>query len=72
MLLIMQVRTVEKKDALVFYDKGSDANFVRSEFAKECGFKGVRASLCVTTLGGEVKDYVEVIIYTCYLFNVNG
>ena len=71
-LLIMQVRTVWGSKASVFWDYGSDANFVRDEYAVSCGFKGKQANLCVTTLGGEVKDYIEVTIYTCFMIDVNG
>ena len=71
-LLIMQVRTLKNKLATTFYDGGSDACFVREEFAVECGFKGCQVNLCVTTLGGEEKNFIEVTVYTCYLVDVNG
>ena len=71
MLLLMQVKTL-KKPASVFWDLGSDSNFVRDDYAKECGFKGVKSNLCVTTLGGEEKNFIEVMIYTCFIVDVNG
>ena len=71
MLLLMQVKTL-KKTASVFWDLGSDSNFVRDDFAKECGFKGVKSNLCVTTLGGEEKNFIEVTVYTCFIVDDNG
>ena len=71
-LLIMQVRTLRKDSASVFWDNGSDSNFVRDAYAKKCGFKGKQVNLCVTTLGGVDKDYISVTVYTCYLVDVDG
>lgn len=72
LLLIMQVRTLMRRPANVFWDGGSDSNFVRDAFAKECGFKGTQVNLCVTTLGGVDKDFIEVTLYACFIIDVNG
>ena len=52
MLLIMQVSSPKRGIiANVFWDIGSSLNFIREDFAKKCGFKGVEKKLGVTTLG---------------------
>ena len=72
LLLIMQVRAVLKQPANLFYDNGSDTNFVREQYAKSSGFKGTQVNLCVTTLGGVDKNFIEVTLYKCYIFDING
>ena len=71
-LLIMQVRALRGRDATVFFDNGSDGNFVTEEYAEKAGFKGKQVNLCVTTLGGVDKNYIEVTVYTCYLVDAKG
>ena len=71
-LLIMQVRTLKKKTASAFFDLGSDANFVRDEYAQQCGFQGSQVNLCVTTLGGVDKNFIEATVYTCFLVFFKG
>ena len=71
MLLIMQVLTVRKKKANVFFDYGSNKNFVKESFAKESGFKGRKEDLNVTTLGNVVTD-IQVMAYQCTLRDVDG
>ena len=70
-LCIMQVPVVKSKLASIFYDLGCSSNFVRDEFAKSCGFKGIQQKLSVKTLGGVITDYT-VIEYSCYLKDING
>ena len=72
LLLIMTVRTVRYHMATVFFDTGCTSNFVRDEFAKQCGFRGRQETLCVTTLGGVVTEYKTVMAYSCCLFDENG
>ena len=71
-LLIMRVWVPKKHLSYVFFDNGSDSNFVRDEFAKLCGFKGEKHNLCVTTLGGVDKNYISVTVYKCSLVDGNG
>ena len=71
MLLIMAVQAPKRKRANVFWDLGSTSNFVRESFAKQCGFRGRREDLNVTTLGNVVTD-IEVVAYQCSLRDVNG
>ena len=72
-LLIMNVRMPNKKfTASVFWDYGSNANFVRDAFAKESGFRGRQDVLSVTTLGGTVTEYKTVTTYTCSIRDING
>ena len=72
MLLIMQVSSPRKGiEANVFWDLGSSLNFVREDFAKLCGFKGVEKKLAVTTLGN-VNTVMSVMYYTCSLRDVDG
>ena len=73
MLLIMQVRTLRKRtQASVFFDAGSDSNFVNERYAMQQNFKGEKVNLCVRTLGGEEKNFIEVTVYTCFLVDTNG
>ena len=71
-LLIMQVPSLRKKTASVFFDLGSNSNFVPVELVRQCGFRGKQVNLSVTTLGGEDKNFIEVTEYTCSLVDVNS
>ena len=72
-LLIMKVQMLRKgKSASVFWDTGCTSNFIRDDFAKECGFRGEEVTLNVTTLGGVVTDYKTVISYKCSILDTEG
>ena len=72
LLLIMKVSSSKKgKEADVFFDYGSDENFVREDFAREMGFKGSEDHLNVTTLGDVVTE-LTVMRYRCCLRDVDG
>ena len=72
MLLIMQVACAKKgQSANVFWDLGSSLNFIREDFARSCGFKGVEKTLGVTTLGN-VNTVMTVTYYTCSLRDIDG
>ena len=72
-LMIMTVRTLRRGIyAFVFWDGGCTSNFIREKFAEQLGFKGVQKTLSVTTLGGVVTEYRQVIEYTCFLKDENG
>ena len=62
----MNVKGKKGAGASVFWDSGSTSNFVREGYAKSMGFTGRIEHLCVTTLGGDVKD-ITVTTYTCSL-----
>ena len=67
LLQIMNVKSHRKgKEASVFWDGGSTSDFVREGYAKAMGFTGKIEHLCVTTLGGVVKD-ITVTTYSCSL-----
>ena len=72
-LLIMQVRCVWKRsrNANVFWDLGSTANFITIRFAERCGFRGKTEELNVTTLGGVTTD-ITVTLYQCTLRDAEG
>ena len=71
-LCIMLVRVPRGIIAYVFWDNGSTSNFICEEFAKRCGFKGKPETLSVTTLGGKVTDYLQVVKYSCRILDENG
>ena len=67
-LLIMSVKSQRRGQvSSVFWDLGCTSNFVREQHARQCGFKGIRNQLSVTTLGGVTTDYRSVMVYTCFL-----
>ena len=56
-LLIMSVKNQRRGQvSSVFWDLGCTSNFVREQHARQCGFKGIRKQLSVTTLGGVTTD----------------
>jgi hypothetical protein len=71
-LCIMMVRFPRGFVATVFWDSGSTSNFIREEFARRLGFKGKSETLSVTTLGGKVTDYFQVMKYSCSMLDENG
>jgi hypothetical protein len=72
-LSIMTVRGPKRGDsATVFWDLGSELNFVREEYAKKCRFKGSTDELSVTTLSGKVTEYQRVTIYQCRIRDTDG
>ena len=72
LLLIMKVLTARRgKEADVFFDLGSDENFVSEEHARQMGFKGKEDHLNVTTLGNVVTE-LTVMRYRCSLRDVGG
>ena len=72
MLCIMQVPAPRGLTASVFWDSGSQSNFITEQFAKRCGFSGKEETLSVTTLGGVVSDSLTVIEYNCELKDISG
>ncbi len=72
MLCIMQVPAPRGLIASVFWDSGSQSNFIREQFAKLCGFRGKQQTLSVTTLGGVVTEFLTVTEYNCVLKDKNG
>ena len=72
-LLILKVPTLKKcNTASVFWDTGCTSNFIKDDFAKQCGFRGKEVTLNVTTLGGVVTDYKTVLSFRCSLLDTNG
>ena len=72
LLLIMKALSSKKgREADVFFDYGSDENFVRDDYAREMGFKGTEDHLNVTTLGDVVTE-LTVMRYRCSLRDVDG
>ena len=73
LLQIMVVRAKKRNSfAVVLWDLGSTSNFVRSEYAKSCGFQGKEVTLSVVTLSGKETDFLTVIRYNCCIRDTNG
>ena len=71
-LYIMRVRVPLGLWASVLFDTGSTLNFIRDTFARSLGFKGKSETLSITTLGGKVTEYFQVINYSCKLLDEKG
>ena len=71
-LCIMQVSAPRGLTASVFWDSGSQSNFITERFAKLCRFCGEQETLSVTTLGGVVTEFLTVTEYNCKLKDKKG